>query len=276
MALDDPAYVSALAQRYAAQQRPAKILSNPVIDSLLQHRSVRAYLSRPLPDGTIETLVAAAQSAASSSNLNLWSVVAVTDPAIRSQLAVLASNQRHIEEAPLILLWVADLARAQAVGEREARPTDALDFLDSFVTASVDTGLAAQNAVIAAESLGLGTVYIGALRNRPEAVAALVGLPPRAVVVFGLVVGWPDPDRPTAIKPRPAQAAVLHHDHYANGAEADAVEAYDAAIRTFQHSQGLPATGWKAPVLARFANAASLNGRDRLRAALGALGFPLR
>jgi nitroreductase len=276
MALDDPEYLSALEQRYTTQPRPATILFNPVIASLLNHRSVRTYLPRALPDGTVETLVAAAQSASSSSNLNLWSVVAVTDPVIRAKLAVLAGNQRHIEDAPLILLWVADLARAHAIGEREGKPTDALDYLDSFVTASVDTGLAAQNAVIAAESLGLGTVYIGALRNRPEDVAALVGLPQRAAVVFGLVVGWPDPERPAAIKPRPAQATILHHDRYANDAEAASVEAYDDASRAFQQSQGLPATGWKAPVLARFANGAALNGRDRLRQALTALGFPLR
>ena len=194
MALDDPEHFSALEQRYATQPRPAKILWNDTIATLLAHRSVRAYLPRALPDGTIETLVAAAQSASSSSNLNLWSVIAVTDQAIKAELAVLARNQRHIEEAPLILLWVADLARAEAIGAREGAATEGLDYLDSFVTAAVDAGLAAQNAVIAAESLGLGTVYIGALRNRTEDVAALAGLPQRAVVVFGLVVGWPDPE----------------------------------------------------------------------------------
>jgi hypothetical protein len=171
---------------------------------------------------------------------------------------------------------VADLARAQAIGAREGAATDALDYLDSFVTAAVDVGLAAQNAVVAAESLGLGTVYIGALRNQPEDVAALVGLPQRAAAIFGLVVGWPDPERPASVKPRPAQAAILHRERYANDAEAGAVADYDAAIRVFQYSQGLPVTGWKASLLARFANAASLNGRDRLREALVKLGFPLR
>jgi nitroreductase len=275
MALNDPAHHAALDDRYANQSRPAAILWNDTIATQLAHRSVRAYLPKPLPDGTIETLVAAAQSAASSSNLHLWSVIAVTDRAIKTQLAVLARNQRHIEEAPLILLWVADLARTRAIGEREGVATDALDYLDSFVTATVDATLAAQNAALAAESLGLGTVYIGALRNRPEEVAALVGLPPRTAVLFGLVVGWPDPDRPAAIKPRPEQAIVLHHDRYSHDAEGDAVAAYDSACRLFQQSQGLPATGWKTPVLARMADAAALGGRDRLREALTNRGFAL-
>lgn len=276
MALEDPEYSTALQERYAAQPRPGKIRWNDTIATLLSHRSVRAYLPRALPDATIETLVAAAQSASSSSNLNLWSVIAVTDPGLRAELARLAGDQRHIAEAPLILLWVADLARARKIGERERAPTDALDYLDSFLTASIDAGLAAQNAVIAAESLGLGTVYIGALRNKPEEVAVLVDLPHQTLVVFGLVIGWPDLARPTSIKPRPAQAAILHQDRYTNASEAAAVADYDATLKDFQRSQGLPANGWVASLLARLANAASLNGRDRLRNVLAARGFPLR
>lgn len=275
MALEDPEHLTALQNRYATQPQPASIQWNDAIATILNHRSVRAYLPKPLPQDTIETLIAAAQSAPSSSNLNLWSVIAVTDRAIKGELAVLARNQRHIDEAPLLLLWIADLARTRAIGDREGLATDGLDYLDTFVTAAVDVSLAAQNAVIAAESLGLGTVYIGALRNHPENVAALVNLPPRAVVMFGLVVGWPDPDRPTAVKPRPAQPALLHHDRHSDAAEAETVAAYDVASRKFQESQGLPATGWKASVLARTANAAALGGRDRLRETLGALGFPL-
>jgi len=278
MALEDPDYLVALERRYASQHRPGHIFWNGVIATQLAHRTVRSYRPDPLPEGTLETLIAAAQSAASSSNLNLWSAVAVTDRAARAKLAVLAGSQRHIEEAPLILLWVADLSRARRLGEREGAPTDGVDYLDSFLTASVDAALAAQNAVIAAESLGLGTVYIGALRNRPEDVAEVAGLPPGAAVIFGLVVGWPDEERPAAVKPRPPQSLVLHRERYSEtpGAEADAIAGYDEASRDFQQSQGLPTTGWKAPVLARMAGGASLNGRDRLVAALKALGFPLR
>jgi len=275
MALDDPDHFTALRARYADQPHPTHIDWNETIAGQLAHRSVRAYLPDPLPDSTIETLIAAAQSAPSSSNTHLWSVIAVTDQDLRSRLAVLARNQRHIEEAPLILLWVADLARVTDIGRRENAPTDATDYLESFLTAVIDTSLAAQNALVAAESLGLGTVFIGALRNRPEEVAELIGLPPRSFVAFGLVVGRADPDRPAAIKPRPAQEIVLHHDRYCGPATAHAIERYDAASRAFQNDQAQPPTGWVAPLLSRLGNAASLSGRDRLRAALGRLGFPL-
>ena len=87
MALADPDLSqssAALARRYGANA-PAGVLWNPTIAGLLAHRSVRAYLPDPLAPGTIETLIAAAQSAATSSNLQLWSVVAVEDPAKRAR-----------------------------------------------------------------------------------------------------------------------------------------------------------------------------------------------
>src|SRR6187402_2389639 len=69
---------------------------NEALDTLLAHRSVRAYLPDAVPDGTIELIVAAAQSAASSSNLQPWSVIAVEDPGRKARLAALAGDQKHI------------------------------------------------------------------------------------------------------------------------------------------------------------------------------------
>lgn len=283
MALDDPQAAvtdassadDALAARYGAD-RPGAILWNDTVAHLLAHRTVRAYRADSLPKDTIETLVAAAQSAASSSNLQLWSVVAVTDAGKRSRLAEFAGGQKHIAQAPLILLWIADLARAKLVADDAGEPAEGFEFLESFTVAAIDAGLAAQNAVIAAESLGLGTVYIGALRNRPEDVAALIELPPRAAVVFGLVVGWPEETAPAAIKPRLPQAAVLHREVYRLETQREPVAAYDETARGFQVSQGQDAVGWRALLLNRGRSAASLNGRDRLKQALRGLGFALR
>src|SRR5690242_2641972 len=95
MALDDPEHFTALSERYGGQEQPGHILWNETIAIQLAHRSVRSYLPAPLPEHTIETLVAAAQSAPSSSNQHLWSVIAVTDADLRGRLAVLARNQRH-------------------------------------------------------------------------------------------------------------------------------------------------------------------------------------
>jgi nitroreductase len=148
---------------------------NEVLATILAHRSVRAYLPDPLPEGTLERLVAAAQSASTSSNLQTWSVVAVEDPARKARLAELGSGQKHILQCPLYLVWCVDLARLRlAAGERQI-VLEGLDYLEPFIVGIVDAALAAQNAAVALESLGLGHVLIGAMRNHPEEVAPSSG-----------------------------------------------------------------------------------------------------
>jgi nitroreductase len=251
-----------------------------VILRLLSHRSVRHYLPRELPQGTLELLISAAQSAASSSNLQLWSVVAVEDAERRRALAEVANGQVHVERAPLFLVWVADLNRASELARTLGLPSEGLSYLEMFLMASIDTALAAQNAVVAAESLGLGTVYIGALRNQPERVAELLGLPSTAFAVFGLCVGWPNADAPAAIKPRLPQRVVLHRDRYllSDWERAAALSGYDSLMQSFYREQGMPVApgGWCLHSAKRVATAAALNGRHILRDALGRLGFELK
>jgi Nitroreductase family len=73
---------------------------NDSLTALLSHRSIRSYLSDPLPPGTLELLIAAAQSASTSSNLQTWSVVAVEDRERKEELSKLAGNQAHIKQVP--------------------------------------------------------------------------------------------------------------------------------------------------------------------------------
>ncbi len=248
---------------------------NATIAGLLAHRSVRGYANAPLPEDTLETLIAAAQSAPTSSNLQVWSVVAVADPARKARLSMFAGNQKHIVDAPLFLVWLADLSRLRALGDARGVTTEALDHLEMFLTGAIDAALAAQNAVVAAESLGLGTVYIGGMRNKPEDVAAELKLPANVFAVFGLCVGVPDPAIVTGIKPRLPQRAVMHRETYDAAASAD-IGAYDAAMQAFQGEQKVRQVPWSDQALRRVAGPQSLSGRDRLRAALHNLGFLLR
>ncbi len=249
---------------------------NAVLGQILAHRSIRNYKPDPLPEGTLETLVAAAQSAATSSNLQTWSVVAVEDPARRARLAEVTNNQKHVLQAPLLLVWLADLDRLERLGAERTHAVDALDYLETLFVGIVDAALAAQNAVLAAESLGLGTVYIGALRNDPTRVAAELKLPPKVFPVFGLCVGFPASEVVTGIKPRLPQSLVLHREHYAASAVQEAVERYDTAIQDFQGEQNIPRVPWSRQALSRVAGPQSLSGRDRMRAALADLGFLLK
>jgi nitroreductase len=249
---------------------------NEVIATILSHRSVRAFLPAPLPAGTLERLVAAAQSASTSSNLQTWSVVAVEDAERKARLAVLGAGQKHIVQCPLYLVWCVDHARLHlAAGERQMT-LEGLNFLEPFIVGIVDATLAAQNAAVALESLGMGFVYIGAMRNHPEEVAAELGLPPHVMALFGMCVGYPDPEKPADIKPRLPQSSVLHREQYSAAAQPDGFIAYDRRVREFQREQGMTEIDWTRQATERVRTVASLHGRDRIRAALEILGFPLR
>ncbi|MFB5147998.1 NADPH-dependent oxidoreductase [Burkholderia orbicola] len=276
MSIDrEHAFQALWAARYRDEQMPDEVASNEVMHSLLGHRSVRSYLQRSVPDDVLVAAIAAAQSASTSSNLQAWSVVAVTDPLRKARLAALAGKQRHVEEAPLFLAWVLDLSRLRRAGESKRKATDGLDYLESFVVGAVDTTLAAQNAAVAFESFGLGLVYIGGMRNRPEAVGQELGLPESSMVLFGMCIGYPDLDQLPAIKPRLPQAVVLHREQYDVAAESASVEAYDQRVFDYMRERGDTGGTWTDVAVERVRGPESLSGRDRLRDALSALAFKL-
>lgn len=112
-----------LQARYGAQAPAVSLPHLPALDTLLHHRTVRHFLGDALPEHTIETLVAAAQSAPTSSNLQTWSVIAVESQARRDQLAQLVGQQKHLSAAPLfpvfgLVVGHPDPARPAAIKPR--------------------------------------------------------------------------------------------------------------------------------------------------------------
>lgn len=271
----DSAKITALQARYGTDALPAAGPWNNTLALLLSHRSVRSYRTDPLPTGTLETLIAAAQSAATSSNLQTWSVVSVTDPEKKKVLAELANNQKHIEQCPLFLVFLADVSRLDRLAAAKGMTFEGLPYVETFLVAAIDAALAAQNAVIAAESLGLSTVYIGAMRNDVERVAQILELPKGAAGVFGLCVGYADPNAANEVKPRLQQEAIVHTDRYIVPDEGAQRASYDAKLASFSKRNEMVNQSWTERVISRIAKTKSLNGRDRLRAALASIGFPL-
>jgi nitroreductase len=264
-----------LEARYGVPSDVLQPFWNETIDSMLNHRSVRAYLPKSLPEGALELLVAAAQSAPTSSGLQAWSVVAVQDPERKARLASFTGGNAHILAAPLFLVWLVDLTRLRAATRLHGTEGEGLDYLESFLIGAIDAALAAQNAVAAIDSLGLGSCYIGGMRNQPQNVARELQLPPETVALFGLTVGYPDPDVVTDIKPRLPQSAVLFHETFSEPA-ADDLIAYDDVMKAFQAKQSLPKVGWTASMAKRVANADALHGRAQLSEILRSFGFPLK
>lgn len=266
----------ALTRRYGADAVPPAGPWNETIAVMLDHRSVRSYKPDLLPPGTLETLIAAAQSAATSSNMQWWSAVAITDPEKKKVLAEIAGGQKHIEQCPLFIAWVADMSRNQRISDAEKTIFETMPWLETFMVACIDAALAAQNAVVAAQSIGLRTVYIGAMRNDPIRVAKLLDLPHQSFVVFGLCVGYATEKGDGEVKPRLPQSTVLHHERYDAANEAAQRKVYDAEMSRFSARHELQAATWTQRVLNRLAPLKSMNGRETLRASLAKLGFEIR
>ncbi len=259
--------------RYGGHVPEGDLPRNPVLDLLYRHRSVRRYTEAPVTEEQTTAIIAAAQSGSTSSNFQTWSVIEVHDPVRRARLAELADNQRFIERAPLFLVFVADWARNREIARRHEAPTAAIDYIESTVVGFVDAAIAAQNAVVAAESLGLGAVFVGSIRNNPLEVAELLRLPEGTFPTFGMAIGHPDPADRAGIRPRLPQPAVRHREVYAP-AEPAHIDAYDAALEAYFDGQGRPGHTWTPTVLGRVRDASSLRGRDTLRQSLTAQGLP--
>ncbi len=201
-------------------------MDNSTLNLMHAHGSVRRYKPDPIPAFTIETIVAAAQRASTSSNMQVYSVVAVTNADKRNQLAELCGGQGQIREAPVFLAWCADRARLDRVCKLRGYNQNTETF-ENFLVAAVDAVIAAQNAALAAESLGLGICYIGSIRNNLAEAIEILGLPKGVLPITGMTIGVPV--QAPRIRPRLPQEAILHWDNY-NIDQDKALLAYDQAM----------------------------------------------
>ncbi len=266
-----------LEQRYGVDAPPMADGINPIVETLLQHKSVRSFRTEALPEGALEQIVATAQSAATSSNLQTWSVIAVQDPGHKAEIAPLCGDQDFIRQAPLFLLFCADLNRLTTVSEQQELPGEGLDYFEMFLMATIDASLAAQNAAIAAESLGFGICYVGGARNKPRELTALLQLPTRVFVLFGMAVGIPDANDTSAVKPRLPQGEIVHRETYRTAERDHWIDRYNATMSGFYLSQHMNVQGdWARHSAQRVATVASLGGRHILREFLNERGFGLK
>ncbi|MCD7034751.1 oxygen-insensitive NADPH nitroreductase [Metabacillus sp. GX 13764] len=186
---------------------------NETIERMLQHRSIRKFEDRPLSDEEITTIVRSAQAASSSSFVQAYSIIGVKDPVKKQKLSELAGNQQYVAENGHFFVFCADLHRHELLGEKEGAEIEtALESTEKFMVAVIDAALAAQNAAVAAESMGMGICYIGGLRNHLDGVAEILKTPDRVIPLFGLAVGYPAQN--PGVKPRLPIGGVYHEDTY--------------------------------------------------------------
>lgn len=202
----------------------------PTIALLQGHRSIRHFTDQPISDEQREAIIASAQSASSSSFLQCSSIIRITDKALREQLVTLSGGQQHVAQAAEFWVFCADFNRHLQIS-----PDAQLGLAEQLLLGCVDTAIMGQNALVAAESLGLGGVYIGGIRNNIEAVGELLGVPKHVLPLFGLCMGWPadEPD----IKPRMPASMLVHENRYQPLDQAVLAE-YDEHLAAYYLSRG--------------------------------------
>ncbi|WP_442598771.1 oxygen-insensitive NADPH nitroreductase [Neobacillus sp. D3-1R] len=211
---------------------------NQVIDLILNHRSIRKFEEQLLSTEQIETIVKSAQAASTSSFIQAYSIIGVKNLDAKRKLAEIAGNQSYVESNGHLFVFCADLHRHELVAEMENQDLmRSLQSTEKFMVALIDASLAAQNAVIAAESMGLGACYIGGLRNNLEAVCELLKVPQRVIPLFGVVVGYPA--QQTDKKPRLPLENVYHEETYQPSKETyeQQLKEYNELISEYYHER---------------------------------------
>ncbi|MFP7295604.1 oxygen-insensitive NADPH nitroreductase [Neobacillus niacini] len=186
---------------------------NEAITTILNHRSIRHFEDKQLSNEQIKTIVACAQAASTSSFIQAYSIIGIKDKEKKRKLAVLAGNQEYVAENGHLFVFCADLNRHDYIGNLEGKDvTTSIESTEKFMVALIDASLAAQNAAIAAESMGLGICYIGGIRNNLEGVKELLKTPERVIPLFGMTVGYPS--KINDKKPRLPFEHIYHEEEY--------------------------------------------------------------
>ena len=183
---------------------------NNTINELYSRVSVRAFEDKAIPDEAKQAILLAAANAPTAGNQQLYTIIDVTDEAIKQKLVKTCDDQPFIAEAKMVLIFCADCKKwYDAFVDAGCEPRDV--GVGDLMLAVSDANIAAQNAVVAAQSLGIGSCYIGDIMENCEQQRALLKLPkyvfPAAMLVFGY------PTKQQLERKKPERAAMKHIVH---------------------------------------------------------------
>lgn len=173
---------------------------NEIVKNLHNRKSVRKYEDKKIPLEIKNSILESALQAPTAGNQTLYTIIDVQSENIKNKLAVLCDNQPFIAAAPMVLVFVADCRRwlnAYSYAGADTRPPETGDLM----LACCDTIIAAQNSVVAAESYGIGSCYIGDIMENKESVVELLELKPYLFPVAMVVYGYPTQQQLCRTKP---------------------------------------------------------------------------
>ncbi|MBU7043619.1 MAG: nitroreductase family protein [Theionarchaea archaeon] len=197
---------------------------NSVIESLMHHRSIRKYTDKEVPDDLIETIVKAGQQAPFTGQM--YSVIVCRDEKKKKEVA---QYFNLVDKAPVFMLFCADFRRLEKFIAAKGRKNQ-MEEIALLMFGVQDVAYMAQNMVTAAESVGLGTCFLGGA-IWVEELADIFDLPERVVPIVGMVLGWPAEDPP--VRPRIPTKYVLHAETYHDLTDEDvdkALQVMDAGL----------------------------------------------
>lgn len=184
-----------------------------MLDSILNHRSVRKYSNKKISDDILKKILLAGTRASTTGNMQVYSVVVTTRPDLKEKLWQAHFKQDMVSQAPVILTFCADFNRF-SLWCRQRNAIPGYDNFLSFFTAAIDALLVAQNVAIASETYDLGICYLGTTTYMAESIIEILGLPKLVVPVTTLVIGYPDESPPLTDRLPPE--AVIHNETYQN------------------------------------------------------------
>ena len=185
---------------------------NEIIESLYRRRSVRAVEDRPVPEEVKRAVLDAAVQAPTAGCQQLYTILDITDQDLKNTLAETCDHQPFIAKAPVVLIFCAD-CRKWYSAYVEAGCSPRLPGPGDLMLAVCDAVIAAQNGVVAAESLGLGSCYIGDIMERREDHRRLLGLPDWVFPAAMLVMGYPTRQQRERPKPQRFQQRFIVHEN---------------------------------------------------------------
>lgn len=201
-------------------------------DTLLDRRSVRRYERIGITKEQLDFIYEAIRNTPTSYNGQQYSVIDVDDQELKERLYGII-GQKQVKTCNHFLVFCADYNKI--VKGAEAKGLDMPEFydtMDGVVVGVVDAALAMMSAIVAAESLGLGTCPIGYARTvAPDRIAEALGLPSHVMVVCGLAIGVPR--ETNDLKPKQPQPLLIHNNSYKQDDISRDLMAYDADIQRY-------------------------------------------
>jgi nitroreductase len=195
-----------------------------VLETIRQHRTIRKYENRAIEAAHKEAILRAACNGSTMGNMQLYSIIVTEDKEMMQRMAPYHFNQPMATNAPLILTFCADFNRFNRYCACRDAQTDAYNNLQSYHWAFIDAIIAAQNACVAAESLGIGLCWLGTITYNMDKFIDILQLPENVIPVACISFGYPA-ERPDLTDKLPLEALV-HQESYHNYSDADIEQLY--------------------------------------------------